>query len=257
MAESNAWQGTVTLPVGYPDEQGNLLRDVHLRKMTGKEEAILADTQLRANGGKLISALLASCITAIDGVGKPGPQVARKLYSADRNYLLLELRRLTFGDRMEASYRCPRCRSTTSVDEDLSTLDVRQVDDAAGALEIRVVLKDGYQDADGSWHHELVFGLPTGEDEEIAASRRDSNPARQRDALMARCLRQVGAIDPRKVQAMGVRIIADLSMADRRTIQQALDAAAPGPDMTRTVGCASCGDEFRSSLDMSQFFPLG
>jgi hypothetical protein len=245
------------LPVGYPDEHGTLRRDVHLRKMTGREEAILADAQLRGNGGKLISALLASCITGIDGVDKIALQVARKLYSADRNYLLLELRRLTFGDRMEASYRCPRCHGSTAVDEDLSTLDVRHIDDHAAALEIHVTLKDGYKDADGNWHHDLVFGLPTGEDEEVAAGRRDTNTARQRDALMARCLRQVGTLDPRKIQAMGVRIVADLSMADRRTIQQALDAAAPGPNMTRTVDCAGCGDEFRASLDMSQFFPLG
>ncbi|HEX2570445.1 MAG TPA: hypothetical protein VH877_12880 [Polyangia bacterium] len=258
MAEANAWQGTVTLPVGYPDEQGNLLREVHLRKMTGKEEAILADAQLRQNGGKLISALLASCITGIEGMDKVGPQVARRLYSADRNYLLLELRRLTFGDQMEAHYRCPRCQSSTAVDEDLSTLEVRRIDDnAAATLEIRVTLKDGYKDNEGHWHHEFVFGLPTGEDEEVAAGRRDSNAARQRDALMARCLRQVGTLDPRKVQAMGVRILADLSMVDRRAIQKALDAAAPGPDMTRTVECKGCGDEFRTSLDMSQFFPLG
>jgi hypothetical protein len=257
MADINGWHGTISLPVGYPDEQGNLLREVHLRKMTGKEEAILADAQLRSNGGKLISALLASCITGIDGIDKLGPQVARKLYSADRNYLLLELRRLTFGDQMEANYRCPRCQSTTPVDEDLSTLGVRRLDDGAAPPEIRVTLQDGYQDSEGNWHHELVFSLPTGEDEEVAAGRRDSNAARQRDALMARCLRQVGTLDPRKVQAMAMRILSDLSMVDRRAIQKALDAAAPGPDMTRTVDCTNCGDEFRASLDMSLFFPLG
>lgn len=257
MAQAEAWQATVTLPVGYPDEQGNLLREVRLRKMTGKEEAILADAQLRSNGGKLISALLSSCITGIEGVEKMNAQVARRLYSADRNYLLLELRRLTFGDQMEAHYRCPRCQSATTVEEDLSTLEVRRVEEGAAALEIHVTLKDGYRDNEGQWHHELVFGLPTGEDEEIASGRRDGNAARQRDALMARCLRRVGELDPRKVAAIGVRMLADLSMADRRTIQRALDAAAPGPDMTRAVTCGGCGEDFRASLDMSHFFPLG
>lgn len=257
MAQGNTWQGTALLPVGYPDEHGGLLRDVTLRKMTGKEEAILADPQLRGNGGKLISALLASCITAIEGLGSVGLPVARKLYSADRNYLLIELRRLTFGDQMEARYQCTHCKGASLVDEDLSTLDVRRLDDGQTDVEVHVKLQDGYRDNDGQWHHELVFGLPTGEDEEAAGMRRDANATRQRDALMARCLRRVGELDPRKVQAMGVRILADLSMSDRRTIQKALDDAAPGPDLTRMVICQQCGQEYRTTLDMSQFFPLG
>jgi hypothetical protein len=99
--------------------------------------------------------------------------------------------------------------------------------------------------------------LPTGEDEEAAGSRRDGNPARQRDALLARCLKQVGDLESRRIQAMGIRILAELSMADRRLIHKALDDAAPGPDLTRQVIYDHCGEEYRATLDMSHFFPLG
>jgi hypothetical protein len=56
---------------------------------------------------------------------------------------------------------------------------------------------------------------------------------------------------------MGIRILAELSMADRRLIHKALDDAAPGPDLTRQVICDHCGEEYRTTLDMSHFFPLG
>ena len=254
--DNAAWQRTVELPVGYPNEaDGTLGRTVTLRKMTGKEEALLADPKLRSNGGKLIGALLANCIVDLEGAGQIDQSVTRRLFSADRNFLLLELRRLTFGDEMEARYCCPSCQSWSTVMEDLSTLDVREVDN--GALpEIDVLLRDGYLDPDGNWHYEFVFGLPTGEDEEVAAARRDSNPTRQRDALMARCLKRVGELEPKRLRAMGVRILADLSMADRRAIEAAMDEQTPGPDLTRHTVCERCGEEYRTTLDMSRFFSL-
>jgi hypothetical protein len=251
-----AWQQTVLLPVGYVDDaSGRALRQATLRKMTGNEEALLADPKLRGNGGKLITALLGSCVTALEDVEKVSASTIRQLSSADRNYLLLELRRLTFGDEMEAHYRCPRCQGVSAVMEDLSALDVRRVEDGE-TTQLRVTLQDGYRDPDDHWQYEFVFGLPTGEDEEAAGSRKDGNASRQRDALLARCLRQVGSLEPRRIQAMGIRILAELSMADRRRIQKALDEMAPGPDLTRSVVCEHCGEEYRTTLDMSHFFPL-
>jgi hypothetical protein len=254
--ETTSWQQTVVLPVGLEDEEdGTGLTEVALRKMTGNEEAVLADPKLRSNGGKIVTALLAGCVR-VDGGRKLGAQAARRLASADRNFLLLELRRLTFGDEMEARYTCPRCQRVTSVVEDLGEVDVRRLDDGDAGAEIVVLLEDGYRDPDGSIQRELVFGLPSGEDEEVAGSLRDANPARQRDALLARCLRRVGELEPRRMRALGSAILAELSMSDRRLIQRALDESAPGPDLTRTVVCDHCLEEFRTALDMSHFFAL-
>lgn len=252
-----SWEQTVELPVGLPVEGGPPAehRAATLRKMTGNEEALLADPRLRANGARLISALLSSCVTSLDGCRPVEQKHTRSLFSADRNFLLLELRRLTFGDELECSYRCPRCGSATQVVEDLREIEVRALDGGVPG-EVTVTLQDGYQESGGELHFELTFALPTGEDEEAAAGRKDHNPSRQRDALLARCLRRVGAMDPRKVQASGVRILADLSMADRRRIQKALDEGAPGPNLVRDVACEACGEEFRSTLDMTRFFPL-
>ncbi len=247
---------TVTLPVGLSgaDEETREVREVAIRKMTGREEALLTDPKLRHNAGKLITALLTSCVSDQDG--KPlDAALVRRLASADRNFLLLELRRATFGDEMEAHYRCPRCQGGTIVLEDLGTTEVRDQD--AGGGDIHVLLEDGFTDNDGQCHRELVFALPTGEDEEATGARRDANPSRQRDALLARCLRRVGELEDRRVRALGVRLLAELSMSDRQLIRRTLDSQAPGPDLTRTVICEHCDEEFRTTLDMSHFFPLG
>lgn len=253
--EIAGWQETVTLPVGLEDEEtGQAVREVRLRKLTGNEEALLVEPRLRQNGGKLITALLASCVRAAEGGEKLPAATVRRLASADRNYLLLELRRLTFGDALEARYQCPRCGGTTLVLEDLANLEVRTLDELDD--EIHVELRDGFRDTTGEVHRELVFRLPTGEDEEAAAARRDGNAARQRDALLARCLRRVGDLEPRRVEALGPRILAELSMSDRRLIQQAIEDAAPGPNLIRTIVCDSCLEEFQALLDMSRFFAI-
>jgi hypothetical protein len=246
----------VALPVGLPGEgDGRPLQEVTLRKLTGREEALMADPRLRRNAGKLVTALLASCATGADDGRELDAGRVRGLCSADRSYLLLQLRRLTFGDHMEARYTCPRCRQVTLVTEDVAELDARPAGAGVADGEIRVTLQDGYQDPDGAWQHELVFRLPTGEDEEAAGARADGNPARQRDVLLARCLVRVGELELRQVRALGPRVLADLSMADRRHVQHALDDQTPGPDLTRTVVCDHCGEEYRTTLDMSHFFP--
>lgn len=255
IAAGSSWQTTVILPVGLAgDEPGEELGEVTLRKMTGNEEALLADQRLRRNGGKLVSALIAGC-ARVDGRRLP-TETVRRLTSADRNYLLLELRRLTFGDLMEARYPCPACGEWTAVLENLAELPVRGAGDADPGMEVEVELADGYRDTDGTVHRRLVFALPTGEDEEVAAGGRESNVSRQRDALITRCLRQVGDVDPRRVRATGTKILADLTMTDRRLVHRALDDAAPGPDLTRDVVCDHCLEEFRAALDMSRFFAL-
>ena len=238
---------TISLPVGLDE-----LRAVALRKLTGNEEALLVEPRLRQNGGKLVTALLASAARDPEG-GRLSPATVRSLTSADRNFVLVELRRLTFGDELEARYQCPRCREATLVLEDLGSLDVRAAD--GDADEVVVELADGYRDPDGDVHHELAFGLPTGADEEAAGAARDANPSRQRDVLLARCLLRVGDLEPHRVEALGPRVLAELSMPDRRLIQRTLDDAAPGPNLVRTVACAHCGDEFRAQLDMTRFFP--
>ena len=55
------------LPIGYRNGDGVVRRKGSLRKMTGKEEAILADRANQSNGGKLVTELIHSCITGFDG----------------------------------------------------------------------------------------------------------------------------------------------------------------------------------------------
>jgi hypothetical protein len=246
----------VTLPIGYTDAEGGVHRRVVLRKMTGREEAILADRKYARNGGKLVTELLHSCIVGIDGLEANGRGVVAGMYSADRNYLLLRLRSITFGPELEATYTCPGCGESVSVLEDLDELPVSVVPEGEEQRDVSVELEDGYVDREGQVHTALTLRLPTGADEEAVAPQMRDNASLGKNALLARCAKSLGELPTHRLEALGPRIMSDLTMTDRRLIDRALNEAAPGVDLVRQIECPRCAKTFSATLDLSNFLAL-
>lgn len=244
------------LPIGVRDIEGRLHRSGSLRKMTGRDEAILADPQNQRNGGKLVSELLASCVVQLGELPSLGTAVMADMYSADRNYLLLKLRSATFGPALNASYKCPACGHNHEVSEDLEELPVQRLAEDESAGDIRIELEDGYIDNQGQLHTALVMRLPTGADESAVAPQMRKNASLGKNALLARCMKSLGDVPAQRLNALGPKLLADLTMTDRRLIDKALNSAAPGVDLIRALECPACGHEFKSSLDMSHFLAL-
>jgi hypothetical protein len=249
-------QFEVTLPIGYTDNAGTVHRTVTMRKMTGREEAILADSKNRHNGGRLVTALLHSCITQLGEMPSYGRAAVSGMFSADRNYLLLRLRSITFGPELPASYTCPGCGQSFDQVEDLDELPVRALAAGDEPEHIVVELEDGYLDRDGQVHTALTLRLPTGADEEAAAGKMRENPSLGKNALLSRCMTSLGDMPRHRLEALGTKIMSDLTMTDRRMIDRAMNDAAPGVDLVRELECPSCGKEFSASLDLSRFLAL-
>lgn len=256
LAPPNRRESEFKLPIGYTDGEGRTHRTVVLRKMTGKEEAILADRRFQRNGGKLVTELLHSCLVQLGDLKKNGSDTMEELYSADRNYLLLKLRSITFGSAMPARYTCPGCGETAQVDEDLEDLPVRTLSDGESLDEITVELEDGYVDKDGQAHRAVRLRLPTGADESAVAAQMRLNPSLGKNALLARCLISLGDLPRHRVEAIGPKILAELTLTDRRLIDRALNDSAPGVEMVRHVDCPGCGQNFKTTLDLSHFLAL-
>jgi transcription elongation factor Elf1 len=247
----------VTLPIGVTDDEGAVHRTVSLRKMTGREEAILADRKYQRNGGKLVTELLHSCILSYGDLPANGRGTVLGMTSVDRNHLLLRLRAITFGPELEATYTCPACGHAARVTEDLDDLPVRSAPAGDEPLEVAVELEDGYVDRDGQVHTSLRLRLPTGADEEAVASQMRENASTGKNALLGRCIVSLGDVPRHRIEAMGSKILADLTMTDRRRIDRAVADATPGADLTRRLECADCGHEYAASLDLSNFLSLG
>ena len=121
---ATARESEFNLPLGYMNGDGVTRRKGALRKMTGREEAILAEKSNQQNGGKLVTELLYSCVTQFEGAEKLTKQDVANWYSADRNYVLIKLRSFTFGPELPATYTCPSCGEKLEVMENLDDLPV-------------------------------------------------------------------------------------------------------------------------------------
>lgn len=250
----NQGEFEVQLPIGYTDETGRVHRRAVLRKMRGHEEALLYDPSLSA--GRLVTELIRSCLLRLGDLTAVDSGVVSQLYTADRNYLLLELRRITLGDHLQAAYRCPRCERDVPVVEDLSQVEVRRLDDGQSLSDIELELEDGYVDRQGTPHTELTLTLPRGADEEFVAPMVDKDPLKAQDALLLRCIKRFGTLTRATLQAYGVKILRDLTLGDRQRLHQALNGQTPGVDFYRSVQCGGCGTTFKGVMDVSNFFVL-
>ena len=108
-------------------------------------------------------------------------------------------------------------------------------------------------DRDGSVHTAMTLRLARGDDESAAAPQMRKNASLGKNALLARCLQSLGDLPRHRLEALGPKILADLTLADRRLIDRAFNDGAPGIDLIRELECPSCGHDIRASLDMTHF----
>ncbi|MEU6232943.1 hypothetical protein [Kitasatospora sp. NPDC047058] len=239
--------------MGFEDSDNQIHRTAVLRKMTGRDEAIMADKRHRSNGARMISELLGSCLVRIGSIENPDLRTVQQLLSADRHFLLVKLREITFGPEMQATYSCPTCQEATVLIEDLADLDVVRLGSGEVLEDVVVRLEDGYLDRSGTVFDVLVFRHPTGADEERIAAVIRENAANGKNALMARCLKSMGDMPRPRLEALGSSVFNDLTLSDRRLIDQAMNKGGPGINLRRSVNCGGCGREYGAAIDMSNF----
>ena len=227
------------LPGGYVDADGRLHREVELAVLTGREEELL--TQARhPRPAELVTEVLSRCVRRLGTISPVPPAVARGLLVADRQYLLLQLRRATFGDRVRADLFCPWPDCGQRVSLDFSLADVPVEPPAEPGPVHTATLADG---------RDLVFRLPTGADQEELAGRLAENEAAALTALLARCLLRLGP-----VEHPGPDELAALPVTVRAEIEDRLRAVAPSVAQTMDAQCTECGRAFVAPFDVQRFF---
>ena len=240
------------LPVGYTDGSGVVHRQAVLHKMTGHEEKLLYDWNLSA--GELVTELICGCLVRLGDIDTITSKLVSELYTADRNYLLLEMQRITFGDYLPAQYACPGCGAPVSTFLDLRAVPVRRLEDGKTALKVTVQLEDSCLNQKGNTRIEVVLGMPRGVDEEFVSKLVKEDPLQAQDALFLRCIKELVGLESDVLEWNGSYFLRDLTMGDRRLLFNALNNRMPGVDFQTTIHCDSCGTSFRGVIDVTNFF---
>ena len=213
------------MPGGLVLDDGRRLGRAELRPLTGREEEWL--TQHAATpSAHLVTKLLAACFVRLEDVPVNSEMIG-KLLVGDRDYLILQLRRMTLGDRLAAVFSCPACKHAMDVEflaQDI-LIEPRPQNEAVYTLNM-----DGAQRA-------VNYRLPNGADQEAVA---ELSPAEAVEALLARCV----------IHDHGI----PLSDEERAAVIAEMDRLAPQIDLELDLNCPECGHSFTTPFDCTSFF---
>jgi hypothetical protein len=223
----NAEDSPFLLPGGLVLDQGRCLRTATLRPLTGDEEDWFANHP-QTPAAIAVTHILSACMVSLDDVTVT-KNLVQDLLVGDRDYLVLQLRRLTFGDHFQAISACPACNAKMDVSFKASEIPVEcRVRQAAKAC---IHLADPQPSG-----RTVSFRLPTGGDQE-AALRSGNDPVQ---TILDRCIFDDGGCH--------------LSPHEREIVIEEMERMAPQIYLELELTCPECSKTFVVHFDTTAFF---
>lgn len=243
-------QITYLLPGGYVDQAGVVHRLVELIPLSGREEEFLVENH-RGESASLATVILSRCVRRIGHISPVSEDVAGNLLVADRQYLLLKLREVTFGDQIQAAVFCPwpDCGKKMDINFSIRDIPVRESEDKGPTYKMELSPEAAFTADHGEVYRELSFRLPNGGDQAAISPLVCQNEARALTILLERCIQSIGPW-----QNPGSELISRLSPLARLEIEQRMEAVAPQVELTMEADCPECGREFAVPFDLQEFF---
>jgi hypothetical protein len=226
----------VELPGGVALEDGTRMAAAQVRPLLGDDEDWLADCPAELPTAAVANELVRRVTVALgDGRAPPAGWV-RSLPVADRDYLVLAVRRLTLGERFEAIFDCPSCGDRTNLSFRASEIPVEHRPQHRATYETTVRAADGSA-------LPITFHLPTAGEQEDAARAGD----RAAELLQASC---VEAVDGR---AAGEPELNQLGEQGWGELDVTIAGLAPRIDLELAVTCLGCGESWDIDFDLATF----
>lgn len=228
-----------SIPGGYSANGGHW-REVHVRPLTGEDQFFLTEECGGLLSAQWVTEALTRCATRLGSNEPVSRERIRSLTVGDREALLLHLRRLTWGDRMQCLLACPapECREKLEIEVDVTDLLLPPYGEATQEHELTVRQEDGASNV-------VRFRLPTGADQEAAAVVARTDVAAAADLLLRRCVRSVTFSDGNPVDKLPDSLGEHLS--DRMA---ELD---PQAEITLHLACPVCGAAFSTIFDTASY----
>lgn len=227
---------TVTLPVGLWIN-GECHRKAELQPLTGTDEAFHAEQGRTLMPAQRTTAQLTSSLARLGSIDKITQQVVRSLAIGDREALLLHLRRLALGDRLQCLVECPSCQERMDTELKVSDLLLPPYSHSQESYK-RTIVEDNV-----AYH--VVFRLPTGADQEEAAFLATTDPDAGAAFILHRCVKSVTRESDKPIENLPATVATQLP-----PIMAELD---PQAEITLNLSCLVCGFKFPIVFDTANY----
>jgi hypothetical protein len=151
--------------------------------------------------------------------------LVRRLLVGDRDYLILQLRRLSLGDELNAVLDCPACKEPMDVSFRASDVPVETRRQEASSYTLSLA------------DHGICFRLPTGGDQEDVLG---MDPQTAQQELLNRCILTNNDMP--------------LSDEERLAVLAEMERLAPRVELELDMICPKCGHSFVAPFDLTAFF---
>lgn len=228
----------LTLPGGLWRE-GALLRKAWLAPLTGAdEEALLEPAEPWRSRAAAVDALIARGVRRLGDMPMT-PELAQQLSVGDREALLLAIRRVTLGERIDCIVDCPACGERMDLEFGVESLLLPPYAEPQPDHRVEI-------ECDGvAWHVRLR--LPTGADQAAVAELARADLAAAETALLERCVLEVRAADG---APLAVR---DLAPRARTVLAERAGELDPQAEMRLDFTCPACGTASAVIFDAADY----
>lgn len=216
---------------------GTTETSAEIRELNGLDEEAIGKID---DLGKALLTILERGVVKV-GDEKATPRVLDDLLAADRELLLLEIRKATFGNDLELSGPCPHCDVSQDFVVDLTEdISVKRLENPIADLMFDVQITAGV----------ASVTLPLGSTQKKLIAAANKSSAELDTLLLKECVSDINGqpvVDARQVQ--------NLSIKDRRKILDAITDKNPGPQLADVKKkCSACGQEVPLPLTLAYLF---
>lgn len=235
----------ISLSGGYSLD-GENHRTAEIHPVTGAEETFIHEFGDSLYPVELATALLTRCTSRIGPVRSVHEDIIRDLIIGDRERLLLNLRLLTLGDRIECNLECPSPDCGKKMDLELS---IGNLLPPPVPVETRNIERDIQVKG---LNFTVIFRLPTVRDLEFSVLRDSSGPVSSSEHFFRNCIQELHA-DSKASISMD-ELDSTIRTALRSELVVIMKELDPMSEITLRITCPNCGHEFSSTLDPTSIF---
>lgn len=230
----------VTLPGGAIGN-GEIIHEVEVRELNGYDEETLARIPFD-QPARLYNAILRQGVVRI-GDEKATPAALDALLMGDREFLLIAIRRATWGDELSLDIRCWSCNEEFTAILKLSE-DIPITKLEGENRNFVVELRGG---------HTARLHLPDGSAQlALLNAGSEGNVGTVNTALLTACIESIDDLP-----VVGTPPVQRLSVRDRNKLLTAISERAFGPQLGEVkVPCSECGKDIPLPLSLGTLFPL-